>query len=92
MKVKLNGQVIELVNNRYAYRGDLEMRLSYPKQIKEGHLKMCGFNEEILAYDDLAVSDIPWSVAAKGEVIKQNHALARRFAAAAGSKVIQTIG
>ena len=33
-KVKLNGQVIESVNNRYAYRGDLEMRLSYPKQIK----------------------------------------------------------
>ena len=33
VKVKLNGQVIESVNNRYAYRGDLEMRLSYPKQI-----------------------------------------------------------
>ena len=68
------------------------MRLSYPKQIKEGHLKMCSFDEEILAFDDLAVGDIPWSVAAKGEVIKQNHTLARRFAAAAGSKVIWTIG
>ena len=31
-------------------------------------------------------------VATRGEVIKQNHALARRFAAAAGSKVIRTIG
>ena len=25
MEVKLNGQVIECVNNRYAYRGDLEV-------------------------------------------------------------------
>ena len=92
MKVKINRQVIESINNRYAYRKDLEMRLSYPKQIKEGHLKMCGFNEEILAFDDLVAANIPWTVAANGEVIKQNHALARRFAAAAGSKVIWTIG
>ena len=53
---------------------------------------MCGFDEEILAFDNLAVGNIPWSAAAKGEVIEQNHALARRFAAAAGSKVIWTIG
>ena len=59
VKVKLNGQVIESVNKRYDYGGDLEMRLSYPKQIKEGHLKMCGFHEEILAFDNLAVNDIP---------------------------------
>ena len=92
VKVKLNGQVIESVNNRYAYRGDLEMQLSYPKQIKEGHLKMCSFDKEILAFEDLALTDIPWMVAARGQVIKQNHALARRFATAAGSKVIRTIG
>ena len=92
VKVKLNGQVIESVNNRYAYRGDLEMRLSYPKQIKEGHLKMCGFDEELLPFDDLALVDIPWDDAAKGEVIENNHALARRFAGALGSKVIRTIG
>ena len=91
VKVKLNGQVIETVNNRYAYRGDLGMQLSYLKQIKEGHLKMCSFDEEILAFDNLAVGDIPWTVAANGEVVKQNHALARRFAGAAGSKVIWTI-
>ena len=92
VKVKLNGQVIESVNNRYAYRGDLEMQLSYQKQIKEGHLKMCSFDEEILAFDNLAVGDIPWMVAAKGQVIEQNHALVRRFVVAAGSKVIRTIG
>ena len=53
---------------------------------------MCDFNEEILAFDNLALTDIPWMAAANGEVIKQNHALASRFAAAAGSKVIQTFG
>ena len=53
---------------------------------------MCGFDEEILAFDDLAAGNIPWTAAAGGEVIKQNHALARRFAAAAGSKKIRTIG
>ena len=52
---------------------------------------MCGFDKEILAFDDLAAGDILWKAAARGEVIEQNHALARRFAAAAGSKVIQTI-
>ena len=53
---------------------------------------MCGFDEEILAFDNLAAGNIPSTVAASGEVIKQNHTLARRFAAAAGSKVIWTIG
>ena len=53
---------------------------------------MCSFDEEILAFDSLAVGDIPWMAAAKGEVVKQNQALAGRFAAAAGSKVILTIG
>ena len=47
---------------------------------------MCGFDEEILAFEDLALADIPWTV------VEQNHALARRFATAAGSKVIWTIG
>ena len=28
--VKINGVVIESLNNKYAYRGDLEMRLTYP--------------------------------------------------------------
>ena len=53
---------------------------------------MCGFDEEILAFEDLALANIPWTVAARGQVIKQNHALARRFATAAGSKVISAIG
>ena len=51
------------------------MRLSYPKQIKEGHLKMCSFDEEILAFDNLAISDIPGTAAANSEVVEQNHAL-----------------
>ena len=53
---------------------------------------MCGFDEEILAFEDLALADIPWMAAARGQVVKQNHALARRFVTAAGSKVIWTIG
>ena len=48
--------------------------------------------KKILPFDNLAVADIPWTEAAKGELIEDNHALARRFAGAVGSKVIRTIG
>ena len=38
--VKINGTVIKSINNKYAYRGDLEMTLSFSKEIEKGHLRM----------------------------------------------------
>ena len=59
--VKINGTIIESINNKYAYRGDLETRLSYPKEIKTGHLKLCGFNKEITAFEDVPAGDLQYA-------------------------------
>ena len=55
--VKINGTVIESINNKYAYRGDLEMRLSISKEIKMGHLRMCDFDKEIVAFEHVDAGD-----------------------------------
>ena len=75
--VKINGTVIKSVNNKYAYRGDLETRLSYPKEIKVGHLKLCGFDEEITAFEDIATGDLQYANVVRRQAITRNHALAR---------------
>ena len=92
VKVKINGTSVETTNNKYAWRGDLETRLSYPKEVKEGHLSMCGFDEEGVAFDGLNVVDIGWGRAVRGEPIQTHHALTRRFVTGMSSKTIRTIG
>ena len=56
--VKINGTVIESINNKYAYRGDLETRLSFSREIKTGHLRMCGFDKEIEAFENVDPGDL----------------------------------
>jgi len=90
--VKINGTVIESVNNKYAYRGDLETRLSYPKEIKMGHLKLSGFDEEIAAFEDVVLADLQFANVILNRAITKNHAFARRFNTCCNSKVIRTIG
>ena len=61
--VKINGTIIELINNKYAYRGDLETRLSFSKEIKGGHLRMCSLDEEIEAFENVNAADLQfWNI------------------------------
>ena len=92
VKVKINGTLLEATNNKYAWRDDIETRLSFSKEVKEGHLKMCGFDEEDIAFDIVNVNNIDWGQVVTGDAITQNHALERRFGIGMSSKVIRTIG
>ena len=76
----------------YAYRGDLETRLSFSKEIKTGHLKMCGFDKEIVAFEDVDAGDLQWRNVVRNEGIMRNHSLMRRFHTSCNSKVICMIG
>ena len=90
--VKINGTVIESINNKYAYRGDLEMRLSFSREIKTGHLRMCGFDKEIVAFEDVDAGDLQWWNVVRNEGMMRNHSLMRRFRTSCNSKVICMIG
>lgn len=52
INVRLNGEVIASGDNMYMYKADLENRLSYPKDVKEGILNVSGFQEEVVPLDD----------------------------------------
>ena len=90
--VKINGTVIKSINNKYAYRGDLEMRLSFSREIKKGHLRMCGFDEEIVAFEDVDAGVLQWRNVVRNEAVMRNHSLMRRFCTSCNSKVICMIG
>ena len=90
--VKINGTVIKLINNKYAYRGDLETRLSYSKKFKVGHLKMCSFDEEIEAFENVGAGDLQFWNMVRNVAMTRNHSLMRRFCASCNSKVIRMIG
>ena len=53
LKVSLNGTQIDLGSTLYLYRGDLEAHLSYPSWVKEGCLDMTGFDEEVVAFENV---------------------------------------
>ena len=84
--------MIESINNKYAYRGDLEMRLSFSKEIKMGHLRMCGFDEEIEAFENVDAGDLQFWNVVRNVAVTRNHSLMRRFHTSCNSKVIHMIG
>ena len=90
--VRINGTVIESINNKYAYRGDLETRLSFSKEIKVGHLRMCGFDEEIEAFEDVDAGDLQFQNMVRNVAMTRNHSLMRRFHTSCSSKVIRMKG
>ena len=53
VKVSLNGTQIDSGSTLYPYRGDFEMRLSYPERVKDGCLDMIGFDEELVSFEDV---------------------------------------
>ena len=68
VKVALNNVVMDSGSVLYPYRGDFETRLLNSKDIKEGSLQLMGFNEEVLAFDDVrdVATDFLWENVAEG--------------------------
>ena len=95
VKVEINRQVVDSGgNNMYAHQSDLEMRLGYAKDAKEGHLSLSGFSEETAAFDDIPVVELPFEQAEGGDPLPDAQLLPmmRRFRRTAGSKRNVVIG
>lgn len=69
--VKMHGTVISGGENTYAHKADLENRLSYPKESKEGSLTLINYNEEKIPFEDLTRDQIE-EIFKEGEKIKNN--------------------
>jgi hypothetical protein len=83
--VKINNTTINQVENLYGYRADLETRLGFCKDTKKGSLSLSMFDEETVAFEDLADAKL-------AEVWETKGALGRRFDKTAGSKEFKLIG
>ena len=89
-EVKINSQVVDHGDNLYMYRGDLETRLSYSRQTKEGSLNISGWDEEALPFDGIDVAhDFPNEVMDDDE---PHPSIIRRYLRTTGGKVFWTIG
>ena len=68
VKVALNNVPIDSGSVLYSYRGDFETRLLNSKDIKEGSSVLLGFDEEVVAFEDVpdANATFPWEDVANG--------------------------
>ena len=68
VKVALKNVPIDLGSVLYPYRGDFETRLLNTKDVKEGSLVLMGFDEEVVAFENVmdVVANFPWEDMADG--------------------------
>ena len=68
VKVALNNIPIDSGLILYPYRGDFETRLINCKDVKEGSLQLMGFDEEVVAFEDVpdATANFLWEEVADG--------------------------
>ena len=95
INVRLNGEVIASGDNMYMYKADLENKLSYPKDVKEGILNVSGFQEEEIAFDDLEanIPDTFWTEPNVYDPLNRNKMnLVKRLLKSEGSKHVYTMG
>ncbi len=60
--VRLNDQPISTGDSLYAYRGDFETKLMWPKEVKQSLLKMSGYEQDDgKIYDDILANEFDWT-------------------------------
>ena len=84
VKVSVNNVTVDSGSMLYPYRGDFETRLNHTLNTKEGSLDLMGFDEEIVAFDELADNDenFDWANISGGTTepdAKAHSALLRRY-------------
>lgn len=58
LQVKINGTSIESSDGMYAFRADLDNRLSYSRDAKDHQLTMEGFDEELYPFEDVVAGNM----------------------------------
>ena len=68
LKVALNNVPIDSRSVPYPYRGDFKTRLLNTKDVKEGSLVLMGFDEEVIAFENVTdvAANFPWEEVADG--------------------------
>lgn len=90
VEVKVNGQVIDHGDSMYAYRADLENRLSYPQAAKEGCLQLMGWYNEHVAFEDIHADALGYK--AEPQPDSEHSALMARFHKTLNGREFKTIG
>jgi len=97
-KTRLNDQPVTEGDGMYAYRGDLETRLMWPKDVKDrGMLLIQGFDEEEHAFETAGNDGVPaldalWAAATVDSHAIGHRALLRRAKRSYASKEYSAIG
>ena len=96
VKVSVNNVTVDSGSMLYPYRGDFETRLNHTLNTKEGSLELMGFDEEVVAFDDLADNDenFDWENISGGTTepdAKAHSALLRRYKRSCQSKNIYLV-
>ena len=96
VKVSVNNVTVDSGSMLYPYRGDFETRLNHTLNVKEGSLELMGFDEEVVAFDELDDNNdnFDWENVSGGVVepdAKGHAALCRRFKRSFASKNIYLI-
>ena len=84
VKVSVNNVTVDSGSMLYPYRGDFETRLNHTLNVKEGSLELMGFDEEVVAFDELANNNdnFDWENISGGTTepdAKSHAALLRRY-------------
>ena len=96
VKVSVNNVTVDSGSMLYPYRGDFETRLNHTLNMKEGSLELMGFDEEVVAFDDLVDNDenFDWENISGGTTepdAKAHSALLRRYKRSCQSKNIYLV-
>lgn len=90
LQVRLNGTSVELGDGLYAFRSDLDNRLSYTKEAKEQQLSMEGFDEETYPFEDLNANEIHFDEDPYTDANAKARAFVRRYNRIKGGKKLLT--
>ena len=89
IEVKINNKEVSFDGSMYAYRGDLETRLSYSIMAKENMLGICGFDEESTAFEETHQVELTWDDTSQWTA---SGAMKQRFLASKNSKMMYIVG
>lgn len=91
LTVKVNGTAVDMGDGMYAYRADLDDRLSYTKEAKESQLTISGFDEEVYPFDDLDEGEIHFGEPADANANVMARAFVRRYERSKNGKRLQML-
>ena len=89
-RVKINDTLISVGDGMYAYRADLDNKIMYPENIKNGILKLSGYYNERRTFNMIPETNRNWADPG-AEVLGLDHAWHERYGRSKGSQKMNFI-